>query len=65
MRTSKRFSHRTTVSMRKPASFLKEKRDSVVILVQGFAKMLSKQVTSSRFGIFQSAKGSVISNNNN
>ena len=51
--------------MRKPASFLKEKRDSVVILVQGFAKMLSKQVTSSRFGIFQSAKGSVISNNNN
>ena len=41
--TSTRFSHRTTLSARKPASFWREKRDIVVILVQGFAKMLSCQ----------------------
>ena len=36
--TSTRFSHRTTLSARKPASFWREKRDTVVILVRGFAK---------------------------
>ena len=41
--TSTRFSHRTTLSARKPASFWREKRDTVVILVRGFAKMLSCQ----------------------
>ena len=40
-RKSTRFSHRTTLSARKPASFWREKRDTIVILVQGFAKMLS------------------------
>ena len=40
---STRFSHRTTLSARKPASFWREKRDTVVILVRGFAKMLSCQ----------------------
>ena len=39
--TSTRFSHRTTLSARKPASFWREKGDTVVILVRGFAKMLS------------------------
>ena len=38
---STRFSHRTTVSMHKPASFWQEKRDTVIILVQGLAKMFS------------------------
>ena len=40
--TSARFS-RATISARKPASFWREKRDIVVILAQGFAKMLSCQ----------------------
>ena len=40
--TSTRFS-RATMSARKPASFWREKRDIVVILAQGFAKMLSCQ----------------------
>ena len=31
------------MSARKAASFWREKRDAVVILVRGFAKMLSKQ----------------------
>ena len=39
--TSTRFSHRTTSSAGKPASFWREKRDTVVILVRGFAKMMS------------------------
>ena len=38
MTTSTRF-----MSARKPASFWREKRDTVVILAQGFAKMLSCQ----------------------
>ena len=38
-RTSTRFSPRTTLSARKPASFLREKRDSEVILLWSFAKM--------------------------
>ena len=37
---SMRFSHRTTVVARKPWSFWQEKLDTMVILVQGFAKML-------------------------
>ena len=37
---STRFSHRTTPSKPKPASFWHEKGDIVVILVQSFAKML-------------------------
>ena len=44
--TNTRFSHRATLSARKPASFWREKRDAVVILVRGFAKMLSCQNTS-------------------
>ena len=39
--TSTIFWHRTTLSARKPASFWREKRDAVVILVRDFAKMLS------------------------
>ena len=39
--TSTRFSHKATVSARKPASFWREKRDAAVILVRGFAKMSS------------------------
>ena len=35
------FAHRTTLSACKPASFCRERRDKVVILVRGFAKMLS------------------------
>mgnify|MGYP000677641609 CR=1 FL=1 len=47
--TSTRFSHRTTLSARKPMSFWREKRDTaVVILVRGFAKMLSSQNKSTR-----------------
>ena len=44
--TSTRFSHRTTVSGRKPASFWREKGDTVVILERDFAKMLSCQNNS-------------------
>ena len=33
-----RFSHRTTLSVRKPVSFWQEKCDTVVILLQGFPK---------------------------
>ena len=82
--TSTRFSHdRATLSARKPASFWREKRDTVVILhlqkillrcvdfcfyflffvilVRGFARMLSCQNKSrplycSSFGIFRSVK---------
>ena len=43
MTRSMRFSHGTTLSMRKPASFWRETCDTVIILVQGFAKMLSCQ----------------------
>ena len=45
--TSTRFSHRT-VSARKPASFWREKRDTVVILVRGFARMSSCQNKSTK-----------------
>ena len=41
--TSTTCSHRTTLSARKPTSFWREKRDTVVILVRGFAKMLSSE----------------------
>ena len=43
-RTSTRFSHRTTLSASKQASFCRVKLDIVVILVRGFAKMLWCQV---------------------
>ena len=43
MTMSTRFSHRTTEIVYKPASFLQEKDDTIVILVQGSAKMLSCQ----------------------
>ena len=39
--TTTRFSYRTTVSARKPASFWREKRATIVILERGFAKMSS------------------------
>ena len=42
-RTSTRVSHRTTLRARKPASFWREKRDAVVILLRGFAKIMSRQ----------------------
>ena len=42
MTMSKRFSHRTTVSARKPASFWQEKHDTVVILVLGFSSCQNK-----------------------
>ena len=40
---STRLSHRTTVSAPTPPSFWREKRDAVVSLVRGFAKMSSSQ----------------------
>ena len=40
---STRFSHETTLRARKPTSFWREKRDTDVILVRGFAKMLLRQ----------------------
>lgn len=40
---SVRFSHRTTVSTPKLASFWQEKHGMAIIFVQGFAKMLSCQ----------------------
>ena len=58
-RASTRFSHGTTLSARKPVSFWQGKRDIVVILVQGFAKMLSCQIKLRprwQFVIFRSAK---------
>ena len=57
--TSTKFSHSTTVSARKPASFWREKRDTVVILVRDFAKKSScqnKSTTGKQFCIFRSAK---------
>ena len=38
--TCARFSHKATVSTCKLASFWQEKLDAIIILVQGFAKML-------------------------
>ena len=40
---SMRFSHRITLGAHKSASFWREKHDTIVILVRGFAKMLSSQ----------------------
>ena len=56
---STKFSLTKTGSALKPASFWREKRDTVVILERGFAKMLrikTSQQHGSSFGIFQSAK---------
>ena len=41
--TSTRFSHRATFSARKPAIFWRDKGGTVVILLRGFARMLSCQ----------------------
>ena len=58
-----RFSHKATVSARKPASFWREKRDTVFILVRGFSEnvVLSKQVknTVAVFAFFDQQKWSV------
>ena len=59
-----RLSHRTTLSTRKPVSFWWEKHDSVVTLVQGFAKcchVITSQEHGGSFGI----KAQVTSNKNN
>ena len=56
------------MSARKPASFWREKRDAVVILVRVFAKIVeSKQVnnTVAVFPFFGEQKGSVTSNKKN
>ena len=57
--TSTKFSHRKTLSARKPASFWREKRVTVVILVRGFAKMSScqnKSTTRQQFWHFSISK---------
>ena len=66
---SMRFFHRTTLSACKAGSFWQEKRDTVIILPQGFAKMLScmsKQVknTAAVSAFFNGQKCSVTSNKN-
>ena len=57
------------MSARKPASFWREKLDTVVILVRGFAKMLIRVKTSqehlSVLTVFDQQKGSVTSNKDN
>ena len=66
--TSTRFSHRTTVSTRKPASFWREKRETVVILLQGFTNVVvSKRVnnTVAVLAFFDQQKGPGNSNKNN
>ena len=66
---SMRFSHRTTLSARKPRSFWREKLDTVVILLRGFVKkvVVSKQVknTVAALTFFDLQMGSVTSNKNN
>ena len=70
MTTSTRFSHRTTVSARKPASFWREKRDQYR---HHFSKsfcqnvVVSKQVNNkvAVLAFFHQQKGSVTSNKNN
>ena len=56
------------MSARKPASFWQEKRDTVVILVRGFAKnvVASKQVNNrvALLAFFDHQKGFVTSNKN-
>ena len=55
--------------VRKPASFWREKRDTVVILLRDFAKnvVVSKKVknTVAVLAFFDQQKGSVTSNKNN
>ena len=56
---SRGFSHRTTLSACKPASFWREKCDTIVILEQGFAKILScqnKSRTQQQFWHFSISK---------
>ena len=55
--SSTTFPHRNTLSTRKPDSLLREKRNTVVILVRGFAKCRQNiSRTRYKFGIFRSAK---------
>ena len=65
---STRFPHRNTLSACKPASFWQEKRDAVIILVQGFAQnvVVSKQFKNTLIGLafFDQQKGSVPFNKN-
>ena len=65
--SSTRFPHRNTLSTRKPDSFLREKRNTVVILVRGFAKCRVKtfQELGISLAFFDQQKGSVTSNKNN
>jgi len=53
------FSHRTTLSRSKTASFWQEKHDTVVVLVLGFGKMLlcqNKSRTGEQFWLFLISK---------
>ena len=52
---STRFSHTSKLSACQQASVRREKSDTVVILVRGFAKMLSCQKHGNSFCIFRSA----------
>ena len=67
--TSTNLFHRKTASARKPASFWREKRVTVVILVRDFAKndVVSKQVnnTVAVLAFFDQQKGPGNSNKNN
>ena len=55
--------------MRQPAAFWREKRDTAVVIVLGFAKMLSCENTFKNTVVvvayFDQQKGSVISNKDN
>ena len=67
--TRTRFSSQTTLTLHKPMSFWREKRDTVIILEQSFAKnvVLSKQVKNTVIilAFFDQQKGSVTRNKNN
>ena len=69
MTTSTRFSHGAILSARKPTSFWREKRDTIVILVRGFAGFVveAKQVKNTVVVLpfFDQQKGSVTSKENN
>ena len=59
MTTRTKFSHRVSLSARKRGSFWREKRDIVIILARGFAKLLSlqnKSRTRQRLAFFEQQK---------
>lgn len=63
------FFHRTIMSERKPTSFWQEQRDTVIILLQGFANILSllktiQKNTAAVLAFLDQQKGSVTSNKN-